>query len=150
MTIHFRHLRYLLSCLLLGVFFFTIASFCHVSSSFGQEASISDFTVSNSETHLLLYLTVSNWFTEDMEAAIHNGIPITFVFNIDLFAKRANWPDRKVNEHEFNHIMEYDNLKKEYLIHRNEKGDSRATASLEEAKKLMSEINGFKVLPLYE
>ena len=150
MTIHFRHLRYLLSCLLLGVFFFTIASFCHVRSSFGQEASISDFTVSNSENHLLLYLTVSNWFTEDMEAAIHNGIPITFVFNINLFAKRPNWPDKKVNEHEFNHIMEYDSLKKEYLVHRNERGDSKATASLEEAQKLMSEINGFRVMALAE
>ena len=150
MTIYFSHFRYLLSCLLLGIFFFTMVSFCHVRSSFGQEATISDFTVSNSENHLLLYLTVSNWFTEDMEAAIHNGIPITFVFNIDLLAKRANWPDRKVNEHEFNHIMEYDSLKKEYLVHRNERGDSKATASLEEAQKLMSEINGFRVLALDE
>jgi hypothetical protein len=44
--------------------------------------------------------------------------------------------------------MEYDSLKKEYLVHRNEKAGSKVTASLEEAKKLMSEINGFKVLPL--
>jgi hypothetical protein len=46
--------------------------------------------------------------------------------------------------------MEYDSLKKEYLVHRNERGDSKATASLEEAQKLMSEINGFRVLALDE
>lgn len=138
------------NCLLLGFFFFTLASFYPVGISHGQEAAISDFTVSNSETQLLLYLTVEDWFTEDMQTAIHNGIPITFAFYVELFAKRNNWPDKKIREHEFYHIMEYDSLKKEYIIHRNEKGDSKVTASLEEARKLMSEINGFKVLPLAE
>jgi hypothetical protein len=46
--------------------------------------------------------------------------------------------------------MEYDSLKKEYLIHRNENDDSKLTTSLEEAKKLMSEINGFTLLRLDE
>jgi hypothetical protein len=143
-------LQRLLRYLLLGFFFFLLASFFQVRNSYGQEAAISDFTVSNSEDNLLLYLAVSNWFSEDMEAAIHNGIPITFAFSIDLFVKRPKWPDKKISEHEFNHVMEYDSLKKQYRIHRNEKGDSKVTASLEEAKKLMSEINGFKVLRLDE
>ena len=143
-------LQRLLRYLLLGFFFFLLASFFQVHNSYGQEAAISDFTVSNSEDNLLLYLAVSNWFSEDMEAAIHNGIPITFAFSIDLSVKRPKWPDKKISEHEFNHVMEYDSLKKQYRIHRNEKGDSKVTASLEEAKKLMSEINGFTVLRLDE
>ena len=150
MRIDFNFLRHLLRCCLLGLLFFTLASLCQVRSSYGREATISDFTASNSENHLLLYLTVTDWFTEEMEAAVHNGIPITFAFSIELFARRTNWPDKKITEHEFNHIMEYDSLKKEYIIHRNEKGDSKVTPSLEEAVKLMSEINGFKVLPLDE
>lgn len=141
-----RPLRFLL----LGFFFLTLASLCQVRNSYGQEASISDFTVSNSENSLLLYLTVADSFTAEMETAVQNGIHITFVFNIELFAKRANWPDRKMQEHEFNHVMEYDSLKKEYLVHRDEKGDSKVTASFDEAKKLMAEINGFKMLPLDE
>ncbi len=150
MGINFSFSQNLLRRILLGIFFFTLVNLCVVCSSHGQEAAISGFTASNSESHLLLYLTVSDWFTEDMEAAIHNGIPITFIFTINLYAKRSNWPDRKIKEHEFNHIMEYDSLKKEYLIHRNERGDSKATSSFEDAKKLMSEINGFEVLPLDE
>jgi hypothetical protein len=150
MRIDFIFFRHLVSCLLLGFFVFTLASLCQVRSSYGKDAAISDFTVSNSENHLLLYLMVTDWFSEDMEAAIHNGIPITFAFYIDLFARRSNWPDKKIRAHEFNHVLEYDSLKKEYLIYRNEKGDSKVTASLEEAKKLMSEINGFKVLELDE
>ena len=150
MGINFSFSQHLLRRILLGIIFFTLASFCGLRSSQGQEATISDFTASNSESHLLLYLKVSDWFTEDMEAAIHNGIPITFAFSINLYAKRSNWPDKKIKELEFNHIMEYDSLKKEYLVHRNERGDSKVTSSFEDAKRLMSEINGFKVLPLDE
>lgn len=143
-------IRKLTNYLLIGFFFYTLASFSLVRNSYGQEASVSDFTVSNSENHLLLYMTVTNWLTEDMKTAIHNGIPITFAFYIDLFAKRDKWPDKKIGEFEFNHIMEYDSLKKEYTILRHENGDSKVTASFEEAKKIMSEINGFKVLELNE
>ena len=150
MKFNFSFLPHLLHYLLLGFFFFTLACFYQVRSSHAQEASISDFTVSNSEKNLLLYLTVADWFSADMETAIHNGIPITFTFAINLFVKRSKWPDKKIREYEFNHIMEYDSLKKEYLIHRNENDDSKLTTSLEEAKKLMSEINGFTLLRLDE
>ena len=143
-------LRYPLNCLLLGVIFLTLASLFPVRIAHGQEAAITDFTVSNSEESLLLYLAVADWFNADMEAAIHNGIPITFAFSIDLFAKRSKWPDKKIREMEFTHVLEYDSLKQEYLIHRNEKGDSKVTASLEKARELMSEINGLKVLRLDE
>lgn len=150
MRVDFNFLRSLLRCLLLGGFFFILISLCQINSSYGQEAGISDFTVSNSESHLLLYLTVTDWFSEEMEAAIHNGIPVTFVFSIDLFVKKPNWPDKKIREYEFNHTMEYDSLKKEYLVHRKENGDSKITASLDEARKLISEINGFKIVRLDE
>jgi hypothetical protein len=138
------------SLLLLGFFCFTLSSLWQVRSSYGQEASITDFTVSNSENSLLVYLTVADCFNQEMEAAVQNGIHITFVFSIELFAKRPNWPDRKMREQEFTHSMEYDSLKKEYLVHREEKGDSKVTSSLEEARKLMSEVNGFRIMPLDE
>ena len=137
-------------CLAAGLLFLVLVSLGPVRSSYGQEAAITDFSVSNSENYLLLYLTVADWFTQDMEAAVNNGIPITLAFKIQLFAIHPKWPDTKVIEHEFNHIMEYDNLKKEYKINRTEQGDIRISTSLAEAKKLMSEINDFKVLPLDE
>ena len=88
MRIDFILLQHLFRYLLLASLFFLLASFFQVRNSYGQEATISDFTAANSEDNLLLYLTVSDWFTEDMEAAIHNGIPITFVFSIDLSVKK--------------------------------------------------------------
>ena len=141
--------RHLLTLLLL-------LSLCLLTSLFqarilyAQDATITDFTVSNSDSQLLLYLTVTDCFTDDMEAAIHNGIPATFTFYVDIYRQRSKWPDKKIGDYEFEHIMEYDSLKKEYKIYLGEKSGSRLTNSLDEAKILMSEINGFEVLPLNE
>ena len=117
---------------------------------YAQNAVITDFTVSNSNNQLTLYLTVNDCFTEDMITAVHNGIPITFTFYVEVYKIRSNWLDKKIRDYKFNHTMEYDSLKKEYNIRREEKGDSRSTFSLDEAKLLMAEINGFKLMPLEE
>lgn len=143
-------MRHRLRCLLLGILFFSLAGFFQVRSTYGQEASISDFTVSNSMSELLLYLTVTGWFSEEMAAAIQNGIQITFVFNLELAAKRSNWPDRQIREYEFTHVLEYDSLKKVYHVQRQEMGNTLDVASLEEARQHMSEINGFPLLSLGE
>jgi hypothetical protein len=148
MKFNFKISRHLFYSLLLPLFLCLLANLMLARTLYAQNATITDFTVSNSESQLILYLTVTDCFTDDMESAIHNGIPATFTFYVDIYKKRANWPDKKIGEHEFNHIMEYDSLKKEYRIQREEKGVSKLTTSLDEAKTFMSEINGFKILPL--
>lgn len=150
MNIFFQLSRRILCTLLLPLFLFLLASIFPAAPLYAQDASITDFTVSNSEDQLMLYLTVTDCFTDDMVAAIHNGIPVTFTFYVNILRKRSNWPDKKISAHEFDHVMEYDSLKKEYRITINEKDDNKLTASLAEAKSLMSEINGYTVLPLEE
>jgi hypothetical protein len=142
--------RQLFHTLLLSLFLCLLLNLLPARTLYAQEASITDFTVSNSDSQLLLYLTVTDCFTEDMESAIHNGIPATFTFYVDIYRKRSNWPDKTIKKHEFDHIVEYDSLKKEYKIQRNEKNDSKLATSLDEAKLLMSEINGFNILSIEE
>jgi len=150
MKINFNISRHLRFSLLLPLILCLLANLLQARVLYAQNATITDFTVSNSKSHLSLYLTVTDCFTNDMEDAIHNGIPATFTYYVDIYRKRSNWPDKKIKKYEFNHIMEYDSLKKEYRIQRDEKNDSKLTNSLDEAKMLMSEINGFKMLPLEE
>ena len=150
MIINFKISRHLFYSLLLPLFLCLLASLLQARTLYAQDATITDFTVSNSDSQLILYLTVTDCFTDDMEAAIHNGIPATFTYYVEIYRKRLKWPDKKIRKYEFNHFMEYDSLKKEYRIHRDDNGDSKLTTSLDEAKMLMSEINGFKVLPLDE
>jgi hypothetical protein len=150
MKINFNISRHLFCSLLLSLFLCLLTNLILARTLYAQDATITDFTVSNSDSHLILYLTVTDCFTDDMEVAIHNGIPATFTYYVDIYKQRSNWPDKKIRKYEFNHIMGYDSLKKEYNIYRDEKNNSRLTTSLDEAKILMSEINGFKILPLNE
>ena len=150
MKINFNISRHLSCFLPLLLFLWLLSNLLQPHTLYAQEATITDFTVSNSDTQLLLYLTVTDCFTDDMESAIHNGIPATFTYYVEIYRTRSNWPDKKIRKHEFNHIMEYDSLKKEYRIQRDEKHDSKLTTSPDEAKMIMSEINGFKILPLTE
>jgi len=129
------------------LFFIVVAVFQPLQLQ-AQEATITDFTVSNSEIQLLLYLSLQDCFTDEMETAIHNGIPATFTFYVELYQKRKALPDKKISTHNFNHIMDYDSLKKEYRIQKAEKKEDKLTSSLAEAKTLMSEINGFEFFPL--
>ena len=150
MKINFNISRHLSCFLPLLLFLCLLSNLLQPRTLYAQEATITDFTVSNSHTHLLLYLTVADCFTDDMESAIHNGIPATFTYYVEIYRTRSNWPDKKIKKYEFNHIIEYDSLKKEYRIQRDEKHDSKLTTSNDEAKMIMSEINGFKMLSLTE
>jgi len=114
----------------------------------GQEAAIDDFVVTNSDTDLLLYLTLKNCFTPEMETAVQNGIPATFTFYVELYRIRKGWPDKKLVDHTFHHILSHDSLKEEYRIEFSEKERQHTTGNLPEAKRLMAEVNGFKTIKL--
>ena len=114
-----------------------------------QEAEIKDCIVTNSSTDLLLFFTVSNAFSPEIEEGIHNGIPVTFTLFVELSRTRKGWVDREEVSITFDHTMTYDNLKEEYQIKRAGNGLQAVTSkSLDKARILMTEINGFKVFPL--
>jgi hypothetical protein len=113
-----------------------------------QEAMITDFTVSNSDTHLLLYLTVTDCFTEEMETGLHNGIPATFTYYVELYKTRKTWPDRKLASHVFYRTLTYDNLKEEYSIISSTNNKIATTQLLSQAKTLMAEVTDFKAVDI--
>jgi hypothetical protein len=113
-----------------------------------KEASIDDLFVTNSDAELLLYMTVRDCFTEEMVTGLHNGIPATFTFFIDLYQTKKAWPDRKIVSHVFNRTLAFDNLKEEYTIISSTNNNNATTQSLDRAKILMSEITDFSVINL--
>lgn len=116
---------------------------------YAQESAIDDVVVANSTTDLLLYCSVANSFTAEMIEGVHNGIPVTFTFFVDLEEERAFLPDREVVSLSFDHTLSYDTLKEEYRVSfPADAGKSVSTLSFDEAKRLMAEVNGFKVTAL--
>ena len=107
-----------------------------------QNATIEELIVTNSSTDLLLFLTVNNAFTRQMEEGIKNGIPVTFNFYVKLERKRMLLNQELVSL-KFDHTLSYDTLKEEYTIVRSEvAGQTLRTKSLTEAKKVMVQLNG--------
>lgn len=116
------------------------------------KAYLSDIVVTNTDEHLLVYFTVEECFTPDMISAIRSGIPTTFTFYVQLNERRELWWDRNVVEIKIMHTVRFDQLKDHYELNFSEEGGEEAMVvdELEEAKRIMSEIVGLKVVPLAE
>lgn len=127
-----------------------LMSFLFAIPARAEEAGLTDIVITNTRDHLLLYFTVTDCFTEDMEKAIENGIITTFTFFIRLYETRALWWDKELADLKVSHEIQYDNLKKVYVLKLSEKQKSISVKDFDEAKKLMSEIVGLKVTELHK
>lgn len=114
-----------------------------------DEAFLTDIDVSNSNNHLLLHFTVADCFTEDMKKAIESGIKTTFNFYVRVYEVRDLWWDKNIADITVNHDVQYDNLKKVYMVKLFERDDKPIfIKDFNEVKKQMSEISGLKVAEL--
>ena len=115
----------------------------------GQEARLENIIISNTRDDLLIFLKVEGAFTDKMKNAVLSGVPITFSFFINLNQVRNLWMDKKIASQKITHTLKYDSLKKEYDIKRSwEKDKTLTTESLEEAQKLMTDIDSLKIVEL--
>ena len=128
--------------------FAVVLFFGNGQPALAQNATIEELIVTNSSTDLLLFLTVNDAFTRQMEEGIKNGIPVTFNFYVKLERKRM-WLNQELVSLQFDHTLSYDTLKEEYSIVRSElAGQTFRTKSLAEAKKAMAQLNGPPIAPL--
>ena len=117
--------------------------------AYGQDAKLKNIIVTNTRDDLLIYLAVDGAFTEKMETAVSSGVPATFSFFVNLYQTRSFWYDREIVDLKITHAIKYDNLKKEYIIHRSwDDNPPKIVKSFTAAKKLMIEIDSLKVVPL--
>lgn len=117
--------------------------------AYAKQAILKEITVTKAANHLLLYFTVSDCFTEEMEEAINSGINTTFIFFIRIHEVRTFWLDKKIESIKVSHDVQYDSLKKVYMVGLTETGDKKIIVrNLDEVKKLMCQIMGLKVVAL--
>jgi hypothetical protein len=84
-----------------------------------------------------------------VEKAIGNGIETTFTFYVVLHEKLDYHKDPKLADIEINHSLRYDNIKKIYEVKLPEQENKIVTVkTLDEAKKLMSEVAALPITPL--
>lgn len=114
-----------------------------------QNPEIKDIIVTTSEPDLLLFATVKNGFTQGMLDDLKNGVPIIFTFHLELVKTSSNWIDTPLVQSSVTHTMTFDSTTKEYWITFSDpNGRVATTEDLEQAKQLMAELNGIKVIAL--
>ena len=114
-----------------------------------QDATLSNIIVTNTNKDLLVYLNVEGAFREQTVNAIMSGMPASFSFFVMLYQKRSMWFDKAIANIEIVNSIKYNNLKKVFIIERSwENGKIRTAQSLQEAQKLMSDVDGLKIILL--
>lgn len=134
------------------IFFFFSLLFWTGSSGIAkteEDVQFKDITLTTSNTHLLLFAVLQNNKQQQLEQALHSGIPMQFTFLVELIHIRENWPDKELSSLEFVHTLRYDTLKEYYQLDLEEQGYRKTTfTDLSESMKIMNEINGLKITEL--
>jgi hypothetical protein len=118
---------------------------------YATEASLSDIVVSNTRDHLLVYFTVQNCFTQEMNEAIDSGLNTTFTFYVKLYERRNILWDKEIADIKISHSIKFDSLKGVYEVRFSEENNKVVTVrNFDEAKKLMAQVATLKVMPLNE
>ena len=139
--------KYKCAVVLLTVLFLVSVFPCR--AALAADARLTDIVVTNTRDDLIVYFSVSDCFTDDLQKAINNGVSTIFTFFVKLYEVRDWWWDKSIADIKVSHEIKYDSLKKIYILNLSS-SDDKATyvKDFEEAKKLMSEIVGLKVTEL--
>lgn len=98
---------------------------------------------------ILVTLRMNDVFTEEVRAAMHSGLRVTFVYDVELKRTTALWMDRTIATASVTATVEYDILTRRYLATRREDGriDRAETIEREDAARVW--LTEFEKLPLF-
>jgi hypothetical protein len=98
---------------------------------------------------VLVTFRLSDAFNEDVRTAVHSGLTITFVYEVELKRTTTLWVDRTVAAASVTAGVRYDNLTRRYHVTRKEDGriDRAETTDSEEVAR--NWLTDFDKLPLF-
>jgi len=91
-------------------------------------------------------------FTEKIQEAIENGVPMGFTFEIELRKENALWVDSLVSSNKVRHRVRFDSLKKTYRFSEFGKNIKRniITREVSRYQKLMLTLEDIPIAPIYK
>ena len=98
---------------------------------------------------VLVTLRMNDVFTEEVRAAMHSGMRITFIYDIELKRSTALWVDRTIATASVMATVEYDILTKRYLATRREDGRMEQVENIEREDAARAWLTEFEKLPLF-
>ena len=99
---------------------------------------------------VLVSFKLTQELTEDIRVAIHSGMTISFVYNVDLRRGSAAWFDRTLATAVVKATVKYDNLTRRYLVTRMLDGRTDLVETTEKEEMAWSWLTTqFDRLPLF-
>ena len=132
---------------LMLIFIFLVSICCQIAAA-DDKPFVQNINITSADDSLVLSAEVQNCFTEEMLEGVHNAIPVTFRFYIDLRQMHSYWFDGRILKLVVNHTLSYDPIKQEYQVAFSEKKQPKTTRSLDKAKKMMAELHSIPLVKL--
>ena len=98
---------------------------------------------------VLVSFRLSDAFNEDARAAIHSGLTITFVYDVELKRASTMWLDRTIAEATVMATVRYDNLTRRYYVTRREDGRIERADTVDREEVARGWLTDFDKLPLF-
>lgn len=91
-------------------------------------------------------------FTEKIQEAIENGVPMGFTFEIELRQDNTAWMDSLISSNKVRHRVQFDSLKKTYRFSEIGKNVTRKIITRKESRyqKLMLNLTDIPIAPIYK
>ena len=100
---------------------------------------------------VLVSFELDEGFTEEVQAAIHSGLPITFAYDVELRRGVPLWIDRSIASSTVAASVRYDNLTRRHQLSRTLDGRTEPDATVTENEDVVKRwLTTFERLPLFK
>lgn len=98
---------------------------------------------------ILVTMRMTDVFSEEVRNAIHSGLRVSFVYDVELKRNTALWVDRTLATARITATIEYDILTQRYMATRGEDGRMERVETIETEAQARAWLTEFDKLPLF-
>jgi hypothetical protein len=126
--------------------FAVAAALLHATHATAQTLQITPLA---RDGHLLVSFSLTDGFNEDVRAAIHSGMNITFQYQVDLRRSTTLWIDRTIASAVLSASVRYDTLTRKYHFTRMHDGRTLLSDMTDSYDVVRQWLTDFEKLPLF-
>jgi hypothetical protein len=101
------------------------------------------------DDRVLVTFRLTDAFTDDVRAAVHSGLTITFIYDVELKRGASLWLDRTMSSSTVSASVRYDNLARRYHVTRRWDGRMERVEVLEREEDVRDWLTSFDKLSLF-
>ena len=123
--------------------FCAVALLAGAASAFAQAQQTLRVTPLVKDDQVLVSFELANGLTDEVRAAIQSGLKTTFTYTVELRVEASAWFDRTIGTATIASSVEYDNLKRQYMMGLRIDGrteESRSTTEENDVRQWMTTV----------